>query len=456
MVRHEPTELSSLARDLWRRAAPSLLDASRVLVALSGGLDSSVLLALLVELRNAGELLPPLEAIHVHHGLQDAADAWERHCRELCRTSEVPLYVARAQVDLEVGGSGLEAAAREARYAAFAEHLPRSAVLLQAHHADDQCETLLLHLLRGSGPRGLAGIPAARPLAQGQLLRPLLHCARSELLQYAQVRGLRWVEDPSNTETALDRNYLRHRVLPQLCERWPSLVKGLGRSSELLADASDLLDALAAIDLERARRTSPHRLDVTVLSGLPVSRRHNLLRYWIRQVRGEGARIPGSVLNAGLADLLAAAEDRMPLVAWDSGVGRLELRRHRNELYLLDTCSAAVLPDLDWVPARPLQLPGRLGSLELITDGDFPLRDLRLEVRWRRGGERMQLAQRGTHTLKNLLQEAGVPAWQRSRLPLVYGAGELLVVPGLFESAAWPAFIGSQDARIVWHDADLH
>lgn len=453
MARQRPTELSPLAHQLWHQTGARLQRAGSLLVALSGGLDSTVLLALLRELRDAGLLNPPLEAIHVHHGLQSAADTFEAHCRELCTAWQVSLRLCRVEVSRD-SGLGIEAAARKARYDAFTRELPAGGLLLQAHHGDDQSETVFLHLLRGSGPRGLAGIPAERPLGEGSLLRPLLPWPRETLQAWAQEQGLRWVEDPSNADTRLDRNYLRQCILPPLKARWPALGAALERSSALQGEAAVLLDDLAALDLETAGGSVPRRLSVAALLALPVARRHNLLRYWIRLYHGETAGIPAAVLCEGLRSLLEAGEDRMPLVSWDSGAGRLELRRHQGELYLLEACREFALTPIDWVPTQALQLPGNLGQLLLETHGAVVPEDLRLEVRWRSGGERLRLA-RGTRSLKNLLQEQQVAPWLRARIPLVYGAGELLVVPGFFESAAWPTCCGMETAQIVWREADL-
>lgn len=452
MVQPGPTELSPLGAEFWRRSAAALQDATSLHVALSGGLDSTVLLSLLHELRQAGLLLRPLAAIHVNHQLQAAAADWEAHCRRLCASLDVPLHVAHATVVAKDSGLGLEAAAREARYTLFADYLPQGALLLQGHHGEDQCETVLLHLARSSGVRGLAGIPAQRALGQGCLLRPLLSCARSGLQAHAQSRALQWVDDPSNSDTQLDRNYLRHEVLPLLKRRWPALVQNVARSSDLLAESSHLLDELAQIDLLAVRGASPGCLDVEGLRKLSQARCRNLLRYWVRERHGEAAGIPGRVLEEGLHTLLEAAVDRSPLLAWNSAAGRLELRRYRGELYLLDALPAGALEDLAWETAQALQLPAGLGILTLVADGNESVAAVRLEVRWRRGGEHMRLARRGTQSLKNLLQEQHIPPWWRPRLPLVYGAGELLVVPGLFESAHWPDFIGCRNARIVWQE----
>ncbi len=183
-------------------------------IAFSGGLDSTVLLHLLA----SAEALPPLSAVHVHHGLQSAADTWPSHCQSICDRLGVPLRVMRVQVQ---PGASLERAARDARYRAFTEVIGAGEVLLTGQHRDDQAETLLFRLLRGAGVRGAAAMPVHRPLAGGHLVRPLLDVSRTELVAYADEHQLKWIEDPSNADMQFSRNYLRHRVIPTLTERWP-------------------------------------------------------------------------------------------------------------------------------------------------------------------------------------------------------------------------------------------
>ena len=210
-------------------------------IAFSGGLDSTVLLDLLAKLAHT-ETLPPLSAVHVHHGLQAAADTWPSHCQAVCESLGVPLRVMRVQVQ---PGASLERAARDARYQAFAEVTEAGQVMLTGQHRDDQAETLLFRLLRGAGVRGLAAMPVHRPLAGGHLVRPLLDVSRAELEAYAHEHQLIWVEDPSNADTRFSRNYLRHRVFAVLTERWPQAVISLARTAEHLSEAQALLDELA-------------------------------------------------------------------------------------------------------------------------------------------------------------------------------------------------------------------
>lgn len=222
-------------------------------IAFSGGLDSTVLLHLLADYARS-HAAPPLRAVHVHHGLQAAADAWPAHCKAVCANLGIALEVIHVQVS---PGASLEQAARDARYAAFQQTLGPGDILFTGQHCDDQAETLLLRLLRGAGLRGLAAMPWQRPLGQGSLVRPLLGCARQQLQAYAQARGLAWIDDPSNADTRFARNFLRREVMPQLQQRWPQVGQNFARAAEHLGEALGLLDELAQGDLVTAQQGAP-------------------------------------------------------------------------------------------------------------------------------------------------------------------------------------------------------
>lgn len=398
-------------------------------VAFSGGLDSTVLLHLLAQLA-AREALPPISAIHVHHGLQAVADAWPEHCQCLCDSLGVPLLVKAVQVD---GRASLERAAREARYAAFTAALEEGDCLLTGQHRDDQAETVLFRLFRGAGVRGLSGMAASRPLGAGMLLRPLLGVGRAELERYARHQGLSWVEDPSNASDDFDRNYLRNRVMPGIVQRWPSAVETIARCAEHLAEADGLLGELAQNDLVSAGARNEYigmqlpSLAIAALVELSEPRQRNALRHWLAPL----ARLPDSVHWAGWRDLRDAREDAEPI--WRLADG--ELRRAHGRLWWLANPWLGFLPaNQTWRdPSQPLSLPDN-GSLRF--EGIPPAGPL--EVRYRQGGEVMTLAGRGTRDLKRLLNEAAVPAFLRGRLPLLWRADELLAVallPGLQREA---------------------
>ncbi len=250
---------------------------ARLWVALSGGLDSITLLHALAG-RWQGQR--EVRAVHVHHGLQAEADAWAAHCAACCAQRDVPLEIVRVQVDRS-GGEGLEAAARHARHAAFAQVIQPGEVLVAAHHRDDQAETFLLRALRASGPDGLAAMRPWRRFAQGWLWRPWLAVPRSAIAAHAHAEQLHWIEDDSNADITLDRNFLRHQVLPLLQTRWPQVAASLARSAELSAQASQLLGTQDQAALQQARTQDPAVLSVPVLQTMAPALRARAVRRWI-------------------------------------------------------------------------------------------------------------------------------------------------------------------------------
>ncbi|MDO9343894.1 MAG: tRNA lysidine(34) synthetase TilS [Pseudomonas sp.] len=406
-------------------------------IAFSGGLDSTVLLHLLADLANT-ETLPPLSAVHVHHGLQAAADGWPAHCQSICDALGVPLRVMRVQVQ---PGASLERAARDARYQAFTEVTGAGQVLLTGQHRDDQAETLLFRLLRGAGVRGLAAIPAQRPLAGGYLVRPLLDVPREALEAYAHEHQLKWIEDPSNADPRFSRNYLRHRVFPALTARWPQAVANLGRTAEHLSEAQGLLDELAQLDLRAAGQPSPFpwlhlpSLALAPLCELSDARQRNALRHWLTPL----TRLPDSGHWAGWHSLRDAKGDAQPL--WRLADG--EVHRCGQRIWWLPTTgsefsdAAVSWPD----PQNPLELPGN-GQLKLI--GEAP--EGPLQIRYRQGGEIIEVPGRGRRDLKRLLNESGLPGFVRGRLPLLYQGQQLLGAPSL--AGLWRA--PSDDWHLHW------
>ncbi|MEO9333080.1 tRNA lysidine(34) synthetase TilS [Ectopseudomonas guguanensis] len=400
-------------------------------IAFSGGLDSSVLLHLLAAWARREEL-PTLSAIHIHHGLQSAADAWPEHCAKLCARLGIPLDIVRVQV---APGASLEQAARRARYAAFAERLGSGEVLLGAQHRDDQAETLLFRLLRGAGVRGLAAMPASRSLGRGTLLRPLLGCSRAELQAYAQNHGLAWVEDPSNVDERFSRNFLRRQVMPLLAERWPQVTASLARSAGHLSEAQQLLEELAEMDLLAARGICAlpwlplPSLDVSAVAALSDARQRNLLRHWLAPL----SRMPDSDHWAGWYDLRDAAVDATPI--WKLADG--ELHRADGRLWWLSG---------EWLrPPQPLDLPcGVLdepaelpGNGHVHLQGELPRGHWHL--RYRVGGESLQVPGRGRRDLKRMLNEMRVPPFVRSRLPLLFDGDELMAVANLTQAPGMEA-----------------
>lgn len=395
-----------------------------VWIALSGGLDSCLLLTLAA--RAAQRHPRPLYAIHVNHGLQAAAADFEGHCRALCSRLGVPLFVEHVRV--EVAGQGVEAAAREARYAAFARRVKAGETLWLAQHADDQAETLLLAALRGSGVRGLAGMPAERDWRGYRLVRPMLAFTRVELEDFARRFALAWVEDPSNRDTGLDRNFLRRDILPRLTQRWPGASQALARSAAQAGEADGLLDELAALDLAAAGG-EPACLRVAALRTLPPARQRLLVRHACQCL---GLPTPPAARLATLLAQFEARDDARVHVAWRGG----EARRWRGALYLEVPQDA---PSPDWWA----EWDGRPGLATPLGRIDFSLTPVvgepadRFRLTLRRGGEALRVAGRGRRDVKRLLQEAGVPPWRRSRQLLVWHGDTLVAVPGVAVAEGW-------------------
>ena len=409
---------------------PEGVTASGLLLGLSGGLDSTVLLHLLATAPGGASL--PLRAIHVSHGLDPAADAWAIHCQTLCKALSVPLSIVRVDVD-RGSGLGLEAAARAARHAAFAAELGEREILALAHHADDQAETFLLRALRASGPDGLAAMRPWRTYANGWLWRPMLGHSRESLLTHARDHGLQWIEDPSNADTALDRNFLRHEVMPLLRRRWPGVDAAFSRSAALCAGATALLDAEDARALAEVLE-SPDTLRLDALATHPAARRTRLLRRWcgelglpplpgngVARIETEGGFEWSGARIQRWRDVLHAGPVREPLPAgWTQA----------------------------WTGDSPLVLPGG-GSLQLLGAARF---DAPVRVHTRQGGERIRLPGRQHHhALKHVLQDLGVPPWLRERLPLLSDAdGNVLAAGDRVASAAFDAWLRGHGASIAW------
>lgn len=423
-------------------------DARQLLVAVSGGLDSMLLLALAAALpRDRWSI----RAVHVHHHLQSAADAAARLCRAECRRLGVPLHVRHVQVGRRRGES-LEALARERRYAACAALLRRGELLLTAHHDDDQLETLLLQLMRGAGVAGLAAMPQVAPFARGWHLRPLLGTDRAGLAACADERGLRWVDDASNADPAFDRNFLRAEVLPRLRSRWPAAATVAARSAAHLGEARGLLDELADADLAAARVGAALRLDA--LRRLSAARQRNALRRWIA---GQGLGLPDRVhLERIRLELGAARRDAVPEVRWGRGI----VRRHRGCLYASPPENPAPVRAWPrrwrWRRDASLDLGPGWGRLRVVPDAAGPVAWARLPavltVAPRAGGESLRLEPDGPRrALKDLLREAGVLPWWRAKLPIVTARKRVVSVAGLWSDAAFRGGPRTRRrARIIW------
>ena len=426
--------------------------APQVLVGFSGGLDSAVLLHLL------SEALPPerITAVHIHHGLSANAGDWQQHAKQVCQGLGVRLIAESVSID--ASGAGIESAARDARYAVFEKHLVEGGLLLLGHHADDQVETVLFRLLRGSGARGLSGIPKTRAVGSGRLIRPLLSWPKSSLHDYAKEQQLSWIEDESNQQEQFDRNYLRHSVIPLLAQRWPNYVQGVMRSAQQSGQADQLADSVARGDLA-GLDSRPERggwsLDLTEFVNLESLRQRNVLRYW-PEVHGLPA-LGQTLIDEVMSSLLTAREDSEPKVMR----GDLQICRYRQRLYLLKL-SGRPKADLDlclfWSGDQPLVLPdGNLLSAERGLGEGLRVDNIdRLTLRFRRGGERCQpVGREHSNSLKKLLQEYGLEPWWREPVPLFYIDEQLVAVGDLWVCQDWQAEPEKEGLKIIWQTNSL-
>jgi tRNA(Ile)-lysidine synthase len=443
-ARRAPTLADQIAAQL----EPLIPPGSSILVGLSGGMDSVVLLHILHRL--APRFSWRLSALHVHHGISPNADAWADFCAGLCSGLDIPLHIEHVDI-APLREHGIEAAARKLRHAAFARQSCDFVAL--AHHADDQAETLLLQLLRGSGVRGVAAMPVLSKV-EGALsggthpmtVRPLLDLPRAVLLEYAHEHGLQWVEDESNADDSYPRNFLRHRALPLLEERFPSYRNTLARSAHHFAEASELLDDLARIDAEEAMQGDA--LNVAALRALTPARAKNLLRHFLHC---RGAAMPQTAqLETMLHQLCDARQDAAVCVEY----GAWQVHRYRDRAHVSPILGGIERelalpwngePELDW-PALGVRL--RFAEVPGAGIGAEKLRRAPVTLRLRNGGETLRPHPNAAkRSLKNLLQEHGVPSWRRERLPLVYCGDELVCVVGVAVAAEYQA--GEGEAAIV-------
>ena len=392
-------------------------------VAYSGGMDSTALLH--AARAFAAQRSHTVRAVHVNHGLQPAAQDFERHCAEVCREWGIPLERMHREGE-PAPGQGTEAQAREIRYGALRQHARTGAAILLAHNRDDQAETLLLQLLRGAGVAGTAAMPFCRDWGEAKLVRPLLDVSREEIERYVRGHRLPFIEDPSNRDVRFERNFLRHEVFPLLEARWPAATRTLARSARHHAHAAHLLRERAEEDLGDA-----DTIPMEDLASLSEDRQVNLVRFWIAR---QGFPAPSERrLKQWLRTVHAAAPDRVPGDFFETH----EIYRWRGHLHLASRRPS--LPEegrWHWPKGEALALP-ELG-LELCWEalqaqlGEEV--DTDLEVRLRAGGERCRpKGRQHRHALKKLLQEAGVPPWRRGRIPLIYQHARLKLVWDHFE-----------------------
>ena len=389
-------------------------------IAYSGGLDSHLLLHALAQLRP--QLKQKLHAIHIHHGLQAQADDWANHCQDICQALDIPCEVRRVKIDTGDGES-LEANARKARYEAITQLLTTNDVVLTAQHADDQAETVLLQLLRGGGVAGLAAMPAITRLGQAWLVRPLLAYTREDLHDYARKNELHWIEDSSNADTRFDRNFIRHKIMPVLQQRWSSVSHIFSRVAHHQAEADELIQILAKQDLKKCQGDNPEQLFLPALSSLNTAQQHNVVRFWIKKL---GLTIPSTAqLQQIFTNLITAKVDSQPIVRWQGG----EIHRYHQSIFAMPNLPN--IPDSSYCLKckfpQSLSLPLGELSFNKVQGGGFvlPIGTL-LNVRFRQGGETFRWHGH-KRVVKKLLQIAQIPPWKRNYIPLIYNDNNILI-----------------------------
>ncbi|WP_243047462.1 tRNA lysidine(34) synthetase TilS [Dyella sp. RRB7] len=409
-------------------------------VAYSGGPDSTALLHALAQLPEAQQR--GLRALHIDHGLHPDSRQWSEHCRQLAQEWGVPCLVLRVDVE-HARGYGLEAAAREARYRAFALSLRKGELLLLGHHRDDQAETVLLKLLRGAGPEGLGGMRALRPLGQGRLWRPLLELPREVLRGYVQVQGLPCIDDPSNADSRLSRNFLRHEILPRLSQHWPQALESITHSARLSRAASDALEQQWRAEQARLLDPSSGSLDAAGWLALSPALRHPLLDDWLH---ARGLPAPTTAQRAQIERQCAARDGQLPCIRWAGA----ELHVWKGRLWALPPQRSI---DPHWHASwhgEPLALPDG-GSLRL----DPPARLAEpLLVRLRQGGEHLRPAgDAHTRELRDLFQQSGMPPWRRAACPLLHSGDELIGVGDRWLTEHGKALFLQAGATPYWQPA---
>jgi tRNA(Ile)-lysidine synthase len=404
----------------------------RFYIAYSGGVDSHVLLHLCSTI---SQLKEKLAAVYVHHGLQAEAGSWASHCEKTAKDLGVKFLTLRVDAQPDLGESP-EEAARNARYAALKSLIDTDDVLLVAQHREDQLETVLLQLFRGCGLRGLSGMPESTAFGSGVMLRPLLNMPKQAISVYAETHQLSWVEDPSNQSNDYDRNFLRNNVVPLLKQRWPAIDKTVARSAGHCADAQALVDEVTDELFGAVFNRVDKTLDISRLMEHHSHPQQLIIRHWFRYL---GLKMPTQAfISRILSQVVAAAKHRDPILSGPS----YDIRRYRDKLYCLSKSLQQVPQDRVWpVGETSINVSFEQTLSCQPSSKGIPLetwQSARIEIRLRRGGEKICLPRReGHHSLKKLFQEAGVPPWERDAMPLIYLDGTLAAVGDKWISAAF-------------------
>ncbi len=426
--------------EIFKLTKTTLTETSNFHIALSGGLDSIVLLHLFSRLQHQHKNIHLL-AHHVHHGLSKNADQWLQFCEKTCLTLNVKFVYSRVTVK-KTSGVNLEAVAREKRYDILKKNLKgylvnnKSIYLVTAHHLDDQLETVLLALKRGSGIVGLQGIRGAQKMAVGSLLRPLLCFSRAQLENYARLFSLAWIEDESNQDQHFDRNFIRATITPLLKKRWPSIAKTVSRSAKLMQEQHLLLEELAQQDLSKVllEKIECSVIDIKKLAKLSLTRQKNTLRYWFKL---HDLQYPSAKqLKVMFNELINAAKQATPSIK----LGNFMLRRYRDNLYISDLKKTSTPKSpIIWAGERSLSINGLPKKLYFDYSDKYGIdvgENSTIEIYFRKHLPKKLTCtpegRNGGRCIKKLLHEYGVPPWERAFIPFIFVNGELKQAVGLW------------------------
>ncbi len=407
------------------------LNTKTVFVAYSGGVDSHVLLHLVAL---SQDLKLKVTAVYIDHGLQVEANEWAEHCERIALALGVDFKCIKVDIN-KIAGQSLEELARDARYQALKSLLGENDIVLLAQHRDDQMETVLLQLFRGSGVQGLSGMPLSKTFGKGLMCRPLLDVSKQQIIEYAEATKLGWVEDPSNKSDDFDRNFLRNQIVPQLKKKWPALDKTISRSARHCANNHHLTEVLAKELLSHIAEDDQSVLDIKQLLVLDVDRQYLVIRQWFKanQLRMPSEKIVQNIVN----EVVHADESKKPEIR---GQG-YRIKRYRTKLFCLKP-SIVDRVDGEQVWAKgSMELKLESHSRLLISDSDKGIlkqvwESATIVVKYRQGTEKIRLpGRKGSHSLKKLYQEKAIPPWQRSYIPLIYLDDNLAAVADLWISA---------------------
>ncbi len=425
-----------------------------LIVAYSGGVDSQVLLHALMQLKQKKLIVNPITVCHVNHGLSSNALHWQEFVKQECDKLSIKLVIKAVNVQAKAQQS-LEALARDARYDVLKSLSDKQSVVLTGHHSDDQTETFLLALKRGSGLKGLSAMAIESQLGQHLLVRPLLNISRQEIVDYAKEHELDWIEDESNTDTSFDRNFIRQTIMPLLRERWPGISKTINRSASHCSAGQELLDELAEQDLAKASSkisnktsnkayASDTSLSISCLKVLSPARFNNLIRYFLAQ---HGCLMPSAEQVNQLKLQLDANDDKTPTVK----VGKHYLRRFKDMLYLTADFNdvSGWQADIDlFKESSALVLPDQLGQLlftytaaknstvqkgNILTSLCLPKEGQQVSIRFSHENPKcLPEYRQHSRSVKKVLQELNIAPWQRKRIAFLYYDNELVSAIGHF------------------------